>query len=76
LREDPALTFRFELAPSLPPFAGPYFGKAKAALLGMQALQQGFAVEVVEHPDRDTFQAWWTTEREVRQIRVRATTSG
>jgi hypothetical protein len=46
--------------------ACPYFVKAKTALLGIQALHADVAVEVVEHADRDTFRAWWSTKREVR----------
>lgn len=45
-----------------------YFQKAKTALLGTQVLVSGITVEVIEHPDRDTFRAWWTTKREVRQL--------
>jgi len=57
------------LRPSPPPRArnpaGGSFSKAKAALLGMQALQpHALAVEVVEHPDRDAYRAWWFAKRE------------
>lgn len=51
--------------PFQPSFSGPYFAQTKAALLGIQALQPGLNVEVVEHPDRDTFRSWWFAQREV-----------
>jgi len=50
-------------------FLGPYFVKAKTALQGMQVLNPTLQVEVVEHPDRDTFRAWWGKQREVSNVR-------
>lgn len=55
--------------------ACPYFAKAKVALQGIQALNPSLEVEVVEHPDRDTFRAWWMKQRETMSPRAQNHTS-
>jgi len=55
--------------------ACPYFVKAKTALQGMQVLNPTLQVEVVEHPDRDTFRAWWGKQRESMNDRAQKHTS-
>jgi hypothetical protein len=55
--------------------AGSFFQKAKTALLGMQVLVPDIAVEVVEHPDRDSFRAWWFAKREALGPRAAGHTS-
>lgn len=32
----------------------------------MEVLAPGLKVEVIEHPDRDSFRAWWFEKRAVR----------
>lgn len=43
----------------------PYYQRARDALRGIQALERdtGFTVEVIEHPTRDDFRAWWFAKR-------------
>ena len=43
-----------------------FFEKTRAALLGMAAILPHFSVEVVEHPARDAYKAWWAAYSAVR----------
>ena len=52
--------------------AGGYYKRAKAALLGMQAIQESFTVEVVEHADAGAFASWWGTFSETLGPRAKA----
>ena len=53
-----------------------YFRKARTALQGLSVLApDDVAVEIIEHPDRDAFVAWWTTFKPSLGKRAEAHTS-
>jgi hypothetical protein len=60
---------------SRPLFVGGYYRRAQAALLGMEAHQKSFTVEVVEHPDDAAFESWWGKFGETLGPRAKAHTT-